>query len=333
MLSEKILKFRVTPEEYDDMLKISSSGIRILLNNGPQAFKKYYVDKIKDSSEAEYFTIGKLVELLITGKKDTVDSQYVIVDYSSYIDLPEGLMNDFYISLLELCAKNNSVDVEDFYEMAYNNTAFKWKLDRVITNFLPLLPRLKFELGIKLSGKIPLKTSTYKIAEQCATALLTDRLLEPVFNNIQSDWDVYDDICLVFKDYKCRIDRLFINNTTNKIHIIDFKTTSKPIINFDFKKFGYDLQLAFYSAIIQNILNVDIENGSVSNTITDDAVSTSLVVVDTNYFDTTYINIETSTETLTEMVLGIGYLKVCIEKDDYSYKTIKTVHDTPIFKL
>lgn len=331
MIKELILSHVVTPEEYGSKILASSSGIRTFAKSGPQEFKKQFVDNLKSSSDAPYFTVGKLVELFITGKTDVIDRDYVIADFSEFASVPDGLMGTYYSVLLENTLASIRTEQTTDYEaarisnreLAYSEAGFKWSLETVEKNFSGLLERFNAELLVRASGKIVIDKNIYNTAFSAANCLTSDPTLRELVFNLSDDWVILDDVCIVLPHSKCRIDRLLINEKTKTVHIIDFKTTSKNLMLFgeSIEKYGYAIQLAFYRAQLAFILEA----------VDDLCVLSSLVAVDTVYGDTDIFPIEPTIDNIQFVATNTMLLRTCIHKNNYSYNAIKHIFNNKSF--
>lgn len=232
---------------------ISNSGLGEL-EKSPQAYRKYK-DEREEQETKSFFTLGSAVHCKAL-EPEEFDDRFVVLNivdpspmYKKFIDrlFKNHIQEGVFTKLQGLPLASAIAD-------AYSESGFKWSQDKVVEKFEKDDDLQGYWKALqKAYGKELLSGADERCMNAClegirqhtkASELIFGFPLSEVKNEFEIMWkkDGYDFIC------RSIIDRLIIDHQTKTIHIVDLKTTGKPVLQFSqsYSKYKYYRQLAYY---------------------------------------------------------------------------------------
>lgn len=210
-------------------------------------------------STEQHFVFGSLVDMMLTESKEDFDKKYAVVpDDTGVSETIAKIVKGVYDE------KNNSDDLawgalEDYPEeiLQYCNYELyqsRWK-DETRINKIVEQGSQYFEVLKNCGTRTIITESEYAKAVNCVMALRTDKYTSKYCQKKSNDPDIeiIDKHVVVFEheglEFKGELDRIIVNHKEKTITPIDFKTTSKSVLNFEnsFWHFRYDFQAAVYT--------------------------------------------------------------------------------------
>ena len=210
-------------------------------------------------STEQHFVFGSLVDMMLTESKEEFDKKYAVVpDDTGVSETIAKIVKGVYDG------KNNSDDLawgalEDYPEeiLQYCNYELyqsRWK-DETRINKIVEQGSQYFEVLKNCGTRTIITESEYAKAVNCVMALRTDKYTSKYCQKKSNDLDIeiIDKHVVVFEheglEFKGELDRIIVNHKEKTITPIDFKTTSKSVLNFEnsFWHFRYDFQAAVYT--------------------------------------------------------------------------------------
>ena len=234
---------------------ISHSSLSAL-NVSPQYFLKYKRRELKDDTKA--LDLGSAIHCYVLENKD-FHERYAVMD----VEPVGGMMGTFIESYAETSLTvNESMPVQlkidthqTLQELAYDKAGFKIPLQTVLNKFN--LPENKkyFDFLVQNKGKTVLSQSDMDTVSKCALSLkahkLANFLTTPEKAELEISWK-HDDM-----DVKSIIDNLIFDLDNKTIYLVDLKTTSKSVYNFErsYFSYGYYRQMAMYKLAVHAFVN------------------------------------------------------------------------------
>jgi hypothetical protein len=246
---------------YREMRGLNQSSLKKILVS-PQEYLKA-INKQEDEATPEHFLFGTVVDIMLTGTKDEFDEKFVkIPDETKCSETIVAIVKDIFEDALTM-SKEQEWDItalKDYDEIilkkarqaGYQNN---WK-DETLTNSIIKQGSEYFELLKTTVGKTPITESEYAKAVNAVMALKADKYTQ-MYTRKQKDVEYLDKFIVCFgyegEEIKGELDRVVINHKTKTITPIDFKTTGKSMLgfNYDFWQFRYDFQAAVYTYGLQ----------------------------------------------------------------------------------
>jgi len=210
-------------------------------------------------STEQHFMFGSLVDMMLTESKEDFDKKYAVIpDDTGVSETIAKIVKEVYDE------KNNSDDLgwgalENYPEEILKHCNYelyqsRWK-DETRINKIVEQGSQYFEV-LKNSGNRTIITeSEYAKAVNCVMALRSDKHTSKYCQKKSNDPNILiiDKHVIVFEhdglEFKGELDRIIVNHKEKTITPIDFKTTSKSVLNFEnsFWHFRYDFQAAVYT--------------------------------------------------------------------------------------
>ena len=235
------------------MRGLNQSSLKKILVS-PQEYLKA-INKQEDEATPEHFLFGTVVDIMLTGNKDEFDEKFVkIPDETKCSDAVKAIVEEVEHrcltgTALEQCRNT----ILDFCNQ--NNYQPNWKDDTRIDKIIKEGSEY-FDLLKSIADKTPITESEYAKAVNAVMALKADKYTQ-YYTRKQKDVEFLDKFIVCFgyegEEIKGELDRVVINHKTKTITPIDFKTTGKSILgfNYDFWQFRYDFQAAVYTYGLQ----------------------------------------------------------------------------------
>jgi len=238
----------ITKPYYEDMDRISNSGIGWFLKKGPQ----YYHDMVTGKEEGlklPQLEKGTMIhEYLLQSEEFWKD--YVVLDYEVPKVKQQKDFCEAYVASLELTEDDKRLKA---YRSAYNNTksdaiALKEATELVnkYPNYIDYLSQIDNKKVISFADLNMLK----KIKENIDNHKKAKELLSDIsgcenHNEFHINWEIKIKGWLA--PCKSLLDRVIFDHINHKIILIDLKTTS-DVYNFkhSVEEFGYYRQITYY---------------------------------------------------------------------------------------
>lgn len=197
------------------------------------------------SRDTNFFTLGSLVDTLAFFGEAGTKELYAVTT----IKKPEGLIWDYHNLLLDALALD--IPLEEARNIAFFQSGFKIKQATVEERYKKeVVPYLKEELSN--ANKITVQEKDFNHARVLVKALREDKYTAPYFkptNMFQTSIqeELFNLPC------KGLLDIIDIDEENKTMRVVDLKTTSKPIYNFQksILDYRYDIQLAFYTDLLK----------------------------------------------------------------------------------
>ena len=246
--------------EYREIVALNQSTLKKILISPKEYLKS--VNQM-ETSTGEHFVFGTVVDLMLTSNKEEFDEKFIVLPNKiSISDTVKTIVDGINRDLIE-----KNINVDTLYDDAcsniilqncqYLNYQANWKADTRV-NKIQELGDNYFKFLKKANNRQVVNEDDYNKAVLCVSALKQDPYTKPyVDSRMYKDKDTDDvefknKVVVQFNymdlEFKGELDRVVINHTKKLIIPIDFKTTSKSILgfNYDFWKYRYDFQAATY---------------------------------------------------------------------------------------
>jgi hypothetical protein len=245
--------------DYKTISALNQSTLKQILVS-PKAYVEAKEKQLaRVESTEQHFMFGSLVDMMLTESKEDFDKKYAVIpDDTGVSETIAKIVKEVYDE------KNNSDDLgwgalEDYPEEILKHCNYelyqsRWK-DETRINKIVEQGSQYFEV-LKNSGNRTIITeSEYAKAVNCVMALRSDKHTSKYCQKKSNDPNILiiDKHVIVFEhdglEFKGELDRIIVNHKEKTITPIDFKTTSKSVLNFEksFWHFRYDFQAAVYT--------------------------------------------------------------------------------------
>lgn len=241
--------------DYKKIAALNQSSLKKILSH-PLDYRNA-ISKQSESTE-EHFVFGSMVDIMLTGSKEEFDKKFFKVSAETTVSEAVKTIVDGIVG--ELKEINISLDMWKDYRpiilkhVKYQNYQPNWKDDTRIDAIIKSADSY-VNLLAEADNRIIISELLYAKAVNCVAALRSDqftgRYSKP-WKALGMNITVHDKVVLQFEykghAIKGEIDRVIIDILANTVTVIDFKTTSKPIMGFmsEFWKLRYDFQAAVY---------------------------------------------------------------------------------------
>lgn len=242
--------------DYQTISAINQSTLKQILIS-PRAYveaKEKQLTRVE--SNEQHFIFGSLVDMMLTESKEDFDKKYAVVPDDTGVSetiakIVKGVYNDMY--------EKTPTALEDYPEEILKHCNYelyqsRWKDE---TRFKKIVEQGSkyFDILKKCGTKTIITESEYAKAVNCVMALRTDKYTSKYCQKKSNDPDIeiIDKHVIVFEheglEFKGELDRIIVNHKEKTVTPIDFKTTSKSVLNFEnsFWHFRYDFQAAVYT--------------------------------------------------------------------------------------
>jgi hypothetical protein len=232
----------------------------------PKAFlqEKERYQKNEETTE-DHFLFGTMVDIMLVGHKEEFDNKFHrIPDSIDCSDTVKNIVNNVFADAQEDRKEGEDLypldHYPDFilehcnYQLYYNNLKDETRVKKIIDQGTKY-----FEILSQGMGKSMVTESEYAAAVNCMMALKSDQFTKKFVDRKLDPKNVefLDRVVVEFEldgiEMKGELDRVAIDHSLKLIMPIDFKTTSKSILNFesDFWYYRYDFQAATYKYGLQ----------------------------------------------------------------------------------
>lgn len=216
-------------------------------------------------STEQHFVFGSLVDMMLTESKEDFDKKYAVIpDDVGVTEVVGRIVKGIYESAIaedkiyDADIKYTPTSLEDYPEQILKHCNYelyqsRWK-DETRINKIVEQGSKYFDILKKCGTKTIITESEYAKAVNCVMALRTDKHTSKYCQKKSNDPNILiiDKHVVMFDheglEFKGEIDRIIVNHKEKTITPIDFKTTSKSVLNFEnsFWHFRYDFQAAVY---------------------------------------------------------------------------------------
>jgi len=249
---------------FDEKVYLSYSAINLLLFS-PKAYSDKYIDKLKEDKTAKYLIEGKLIHCLLL-TPTLLEEHYIRSDISLP---PENTKK-----VIDFIFKNKVKDVDDIHE--YEGLILSRLID------INLHQSLKEDSGriakiltpeainywnflLKAKGKEVIDNEIYEYCENVVEVIRNDIEVLKVLGQTSNPFDDNENI-EVFNElpvqadmerfpfgFKGILDNVVVDHIQKEIIINDFKTTSKPLVEFKetIEFYNYWIQALMYVVLVQ----------------------------------------------------------------------------------
>jgi len=232
---------------------------------------KTYVDakerqEARVESSEQHFVFGSLVDMMLTESKEDFDKKYAVIpDDTGVSETIAKIVKAIYDSavdedkLYDADIKYTPTNLEDYPEQILKHCNYelyqsRWKDETRINKIIEQGSKY-FDILKKCGTKTIITESEYAKAVNCVMALRSDKHTSKYCQKKSDDLniEIIDKHVIVFEhdglEFKGELDRVIVNHQEKTITPIDFKTTSKSVLNFEnsFWHFRYDFQAAVYT--------------------------------------------------------------------------------------
>ena len=208
-------------------------------------------------STEQHFMFGSLVDMMLTESKEDFDKKYAVIPDDTGVSevvakIIKGIYDDVSYLVEEKTLEDYKNEILEYCK--YEQYQPRWK-DETRVNKIIEQGAKYFDI-LKESGTRSIITETeYAKAINCVMALRTDKYTSKYCQKKSNnpDIEIIDKHVIVFDyqglEFKGELDRVIVNHKDKTITPIDFKTTSKSVLNFEksFWHFRYDFQAAVYT--------------------------------------------------------------------------------------
>ena len=243
--------------DYQTISALNQSTLKQILIS-PQAYVKAKERQLaRIESSERHFIFGSLVDMMLTESKEDFDKKYAVIpDDIGVTEVVARIIKGIYDDVSYLVEEKTLEDYKNeiLEYCKYEQYQPRWKDETRINKIIEQGSKY-FDI-LKESGTRSIITETeYANAVNCVMALRTDKYTskycQKKSNN--SNIEIVDKHVIVFDyhglEFKGELDRIIVDHKEKTITPIDFKTTSKSVLNFEnsFWHFRYDFQAAVYT--------------------------------------------------------------------------------------
>lgn len=243
--------------DYKTISALNQSTLKQMLIS-PQTYVRAKERQLaRVESTEQHFIFGSVVDMMLTESKEDFDKKYAVIpDDTGVTEVISRIIKGVYDQISEIVPET---DLEDYSEEIlqhcdYEQYQSRWKDETRINKVIE--QGSKYFNILKQSGTRSIITETeYAKAVNCVMALRSDKYTSKYCQKKSSNpnIEIINKHVVVFKykdlEFKGELDRVIINHEEKTILPIDFKTTSKSVLNFEssFWHFRYDFQAAVYT--------------------------------------------------------------------------------------
>jgi len=244
----------------NDILNHISHSSLSALSVSPQYFLKYKRRELDRDSKA--FDLGSAIHCWLFEHKE-FDNRYVVshanpvggmmgVFIESYVEAEDTMINehmpkemklDGYVTLHELC---------------YDKAGFKTALETVLKKFNSDENQAYYKFLKENLGKTVLSQDDMTTIVACYDSIMRHEKAKSLIRPSDGEQKPEFEISWIYKeiDVKSIIDNLILDVENKKVYIVDLKTSSKSVYNFERSYFSYNYyrQMAIYRLAVHSYL-------------------------------------------------------------------------------
>ena len=310
---------KILMTENNHLSHSSLSALRV----SPKHFIKYKSRELDRDNKA--FDLGSAIHCYMF-EQDQFDNRYAI----SYNNPVGGMMGKFIEAYVEAEAviinehmpKQLKIDgYQTLHELCYDKAGFKTALETVLKKFNSDENQAYFKFLKENSGKTVLSHDDMTTVMTCHESIVKHEKASDLIFPTSGDKKPEFEISWIYKDLtiKSIIDNLILDVENKKVNIIDLKTTSKSVYNFDraYFTYGYYRQMAIYKLAVNSYLKTPGIN------VQDYDITSYIVVVQTTGLHECVVY----KPTLPDMSFGMDEFDSLVER--YKWHVDKNLWDFP----
>ena len=298
----------------------SLSALRV----SPRYFQKYKARELHKDSKA--FDLGSAIHCYVLEHKE-FNNRYVVshsnpvggmmgVFIESYVEAEAVMINEHMPKQLKLDG------YQTLHELCYDKSGFKTALETVLKKFNSDENQAYYKFLKENSGKTVLSQDDMEIVKNCYDKLIEHQMTHPLlFPDEDKDGKPEFEISWIYKDVNVKsiIDNLILDVENKKIDIVDLKTTSKSVYNFErsYSTYGYYRQMAIYKLAVNSYLK------TLGIDVQDYDINSYIVVVQTTGLHECVVY----KPTLPDMSIGMDEFDSLVER--YKWHVDKNLWDFP----
>ena len=263
-------------KKYYDVPAVSNSGMSYInpkQGGTPARYKKYIVDGEKTEEQSPSLENGKLIHLYVEDP-----SSFIISDVERPTDMLAGWIEEVY-STSDWVIEDLDKHAGTVEAMALEVRGDKYKSikdpEKVLAKFKEGMPYFKHLL--LQNNELCITSKQKEVVEACVDSLKSNPVAKSLlFDPLETYGDeAYNELAVYWKEkigisenetveLECKglIDRLILHKDKKVASLIDLKTTSKPIANFQktVEYYRYHRQLSWYMRAVLKFLEDKGEN-------------------------------------------------------------------------
>jgi hypothetical protein len=238
---------------YSEISGINQSTLKKILTH-PQSYQKALE---KGESKASHFVMGSLVDFLVLEDHEDFDDVYYVMEESDASDSIKDIIRHVYDAslLMDGTPSLDMLEKEIVAACETYNWNPRWGDEAKVKNIKK--SGENYFMSLKMSkGRQIITQEQYNTALTVKASLLADKVISK-FLVPNKDMTVFKKKVITF-DYmghecKGEMDLIAVDHKQKKIYPIDLKTigTSVTSFQYDFWRFRYDFQAAFYTLGVQ----------------------------------------------------------------------------------
>jgi hypothetical protein len=215
-----------------------------------------------ESSTGAHFVFGTIVDLMLTSDRAEFDEKFVVLpDSISVTDTVKTIVEGVYRDLKEQnveITESDTLNNDKYRDLILRNCQYQnyqpnWKEDTRVNKIIELGSSY-FQFLSEAKDRQVVSNEEYSKAVLCVTAMRQDPYTKEYCSSKKSSsLEIKDKLVVEFEyrdlQFKGELDRVIIDHEKKIITPIDFKTTSKSVLGFqyEFWKYRYDFQAAMYT--------------------------------------------------------------------------------------
>lgn len=242
--------------DYKTISALNQSTLKQILISPKAYVEAKERQEAKVESSEQHFVFGSLVDMMLTESKEAFDKKYAVIpDDTGVSETIAKIVKGVYDEMYEETPTN----LEDYPEQILQHCNYelyqpRWK-DETRVNKVVEQGSKYFDILKKCGTRTITTESEYAKAVNCVMALRSDVHTSEYCQKKSDDpnIEIINKHVVMFEhdglEFKGELDRIIVNHQEKTITPIDFKTTSKSVLNFEnsFWHFRYDFQAAVYT--------------------------------------------------------------------------------------
>tara|TARA_R100000654_G_scaffold2251_4_gene8289 strand:+ start:19584 stop:20618 length:1035 start_codon:yes stop_codon:yes gene_type:complete len=242
--------------DYQTISALNQSTLKQILISPKAYVEAKERQEAKIESSEQHFVFGSLVDMMLTESKEAFDKKYAVIpDDTGVSETIAKIVKGVYDEMYEKTPTNlEDYPKEILQHCNYELYQSRWKDE---TRFKKIVEQGSkyFDILKKCGTKTIITESEYAKAVNCVMALRSDVHTSEYCQKKSDDpnIEIINKHVIMFEhdglEFKGELDRIIVNHQEKTITPIDFKTTSKSVLNFEnsFWHFRYDFQAAVYT--------------------------------------------------------------------------------------
>tara|TARA_R100000664_G_scaffold34061_1_gene53717 strand:+ start:1206 stop:2213 length:1008 start_codon:yes stop_codon:yes gene_type:complete len=244
----------------NDILNHISHSSLSALSVSPQYFLKYKRRELDKDSKA--FDLGSAIHCYMF--EFTEFNNRYVVSHSNPVGGMMGVFIESYVEaedtmINEHMPKEMKLDgYQTLHELCYDKAGFKTALETVLKKFNSDENQAYYKFLKENLGKTVLSQDDMNTVMACHSSILKHEKANSLIFPGEGDRKPEFEISWIYKeiDVKSIIDNLILDVENKKVYIVDLKTSSKSVYNFERSYFSYNYyrQMAIYRLAVHSYL-------------------------------------------------------------------------------